>query len=373
VAGSIKFRQEELPPVGVLEREWRALEAVARPSFFTSWHWIGTLLAILPEADRPSLLRGSVHGKTAALALLGTRTVRRRHGLIRSRGLYLNETGDPICDSLAIEHNGLLVAINQEAAALGGFMGWFAERRANADELHINGSLVRIPTMAVEASGLRRTEVIVPSYCVDLTRLSRSGDLLPLLSANARQQLRRSFRFFERSGPLELRRAATVPEAIDFFGALKELHSTSWERRGKPHAFSGAFFEPFHQLLIKRGLDTGTTALLKVSAGTRVVGYLYNFQLAKRVYAYQSGFDYGDGRARPGVVSHAMAINEASRSGAQIYDFLAGRDRLKESFANRREPMLWQTIQQPRLVFRLEHFARSIKQVFDHLPLQKNC
>ena len=63
-----EFRQQPLPPLAVIEREWRELETVARPSFFTSWHWIGTLLAILPERSRPNLLRGSVRGETVALA-----------------------------------------------------------------------------------------------------------------------------------------------------------------------------------------------------------------------------------------------------------------------------------------------------------------
>jgi CelD/BcsL family acetyltransferase involved in cellulose biosynthesis len=362
VADPIEFREEALPPLAVIEREWRELETVAHPSFFTSWHWIGTLLAILPEASRPTLLRGSVQGETVALALLGARVVHRRHGLIRSRSLYLNETGDPIFDSLTIEHNGLLVASTLEQAALGALIGWFAERGAYADELHISGSLLRAPETAVEASGLGRSEIVVPSYCVELRHLTQGGgELVPVLSANARQQLRRAIRYFERSGSLELRRAATVTEAHEFFAALKELHSASWERRGKPHAFTRAFFEPFHQLLIKRCIDTGATQLLRVSAGARAIGYLYNFRLNNHIYAYQSGFAYDEGAARPGVVTHALAITEAYRSGAVIYDFMAGRDRLKESFATRCEPMLWQVIQQPRLALRLEHFARRAK------------
>src|SRR6266566_1561931 len=342
-----EFRQEPLPPLAVIEREWRELENVARPSFFTSWYWIGTLLAILPEASRPSLLRGSVQGETIALALIGARDLRRRHGLIRSRSLYLNETGDPFFDSLTIEHNGLLVANAHETVALCALMGWFAERVASVDELHMRGSLRRVPDTAVEARGLRRNEIVVPSYCVELRHLSQSGgELLPLLSANARQQLRRAIRYFERSGPLELRRAATVAEASEFFSGLKDLHSTSWERRGKRHAFTGAFFEPFHRLLIERGVQAGAAQLLRVRAGGRVIGYLYNLQLNDRVYAYQSGFAYDERAARPGAVAHVMAISEAYRSGACIYDFLAGRDRLKESFATRREPMMWQIIQQ---------------------------
>jgi CelD/BcsL family acetyltransferase involved in cellulose biosynthesis len=362
LASPIEFQREALPPLAVLESQWRSLETAAYPSFFTSWYWIGTLLAVLPEGSRPSLLRGSIRGQTVALALLGARLVRRRHGLIGSRALYLNETGDPTFDSLTIEHNGLLVAVAHESAALDALIAWFAEQDADADELHISGSLLRVSETAVEANGLRRREVAVPSYCVELCRLSSSGgELFPVLSANARQQLRRAIRYFERSGPLQLRRAATVSEAVEFFAALKELHAASWARRGKPHAFTGAFFEPFHLHLIERNFVAGAVELLRASAGARVIGYLYNFRLGNHVYAYQSGFASDERAARPGAVVHAMAIGDAYRSGACVYDFMAGRNRLKESFATRCEPMLWHVIQQPRLAFRLEHLAHSVK------------
>ena len=46
---------------------------------------------------------------------------------------------------------------------------------------------------------------------------------------------------------------------------------------------------------------------------------------------------------------------------------MAGRNRLKESFATRCEPMLWQIVQQPRLAFRLEDFA-AVKQPWAEKP-----
>jgi len=68
-------------------------------------------------SSRLSLIRGTIGGRTVALGILGSRSLRRR-GLIRSRGLYLNEIGDPIFDSLSIEHNAFLAAAGMEDAAL---------------------------------------------------------------------------------------------------------------------------------------------------------------------------------------------------------------------------------------------------------------
>ena len=183
-----------------------------------------------------------------------------------------------------------------------------------------------------------------------------------------RELARRALRHFERLGALRLAEATTATEALAFFNAMKELHCASWERRNRPHSFSGGFFEPFHRPLIGRSFAEGGTQLLKACAGDRVLGYLYNFRLGNRVYAYQSGFDDSDRRERPGIVTHFLGIRHAFRSGARVYDFMAGRNRLKESFATWCEPMLWQVLQQPRLAFRLEHFARQFKQALTMRP-----
>ena len=358
----IVFRREALPPVSVLEREWRALEASCHPSFFTSWRWIGNLLTAVPPTSQPQLLRGTAKGKTVALALLGANRTRRRCGLVRSRGLYINETGDPRFDSVTIEHNGVLAAAAFEPLIWEELLAWFAELHDEADELHLSGSLLCLPTEALHKYSLGCTRTAVPSYSVDVARLEESdGEVHALLSANARQQLRRAFRHFERSGPISLKEAATVAEALGYFDAMKTLHRASWERRGRPHSFAGQFFEPFHRLLIERSFAEGGIQFLRACAGDRVIGYLYNFRLGNRIYAYQSGFDDADRRERPGFVTHALAIRYAFTSGAQVYDFMAGRNRLKESFATRSEPMRWQVVQQPRLAFRLEDLTRRLK------------
>jgi CelD/BcsL family acetyltransferase involved in cellulose biosynthesis len=264
-----------------------------------------------------------------------------------------------------IEHNGILAAAGYETTAWKALLTWFAALHDEADELNLSGSLWRCPEQALEAQGLVCSETAVPSYAVDLHRLQASdGELYPVLSANARQQLRRAVRDYERSGPLRLDEARTLEEALGFFASLKSLHCASWERRGSAHAFSGGFFEPFHRLLIERSFSEGATRLLRASAGGDIIGYLYNFRLGSRIYAYQSGFADADRRKRPGMVTHALAIRQAFRSGAQVYDLMAGKNRLKESFATRCEPMLWQVVQQPRLAFRLENLGRELKRAF---------
>jgi CelD/BcsL family acetyltransferase involved in cellulose biosynthesis len=357
------FQHEPLPPLGELEREWRALETAAEASFFISWAWIGTLLNTIPADRRPMLLRGREGGETVALGLLGSATTRRRHGLIRARGLYLNEIGDPQYDVMTIEHNRLLTAADCETRAHDALAAWFAAHGGEADELYLSGVRHPLSAPGLVALGLSLGETALPSYSIELGRLAPGdGALDPVLSANARQQLRRAFRHFSAQGALELRRAASEAETQRWFTALKALHVSSWARRNRVHSFTRPFFERFHRRLIERSFAAGAVQMLEARAGERVIGYLYNFYHGGRIYAYQSGFEDADPRERPGYVCHALAICEAFRSGMRIYDFMAGRNRLKETFATRCEPMWWQVVRQPRLRFRLEDLGRRVKE-----------
>ncbi len=213
---------------------------------------------------------------------------------------------------MTIEHNGILTAPDHEKAVLDALIGWFAGLRREADELYLSGSLRPLPEAALTAHRLMCSEFARPCYSVELDRLTASdGALDPVLSANARQQLRRAFRRFEAQGPLGLREAASEAEAQDWFTGLKSLHCASWARRGIAHSFSREFFEPFHRRLIERSFAEGAVQLVEARAGERVIGYLYNFRRGGRLYAYQSGFADADPRERPGAVTHALAIRHA--------------------------------------------------------------
>jgi len=152
-----------------------------------------TLLTAIPPTSRPKLLRGRANGETVSLALLGSNEIRRRRGLVRSRSLFLNETGNPHFDSLTIEHNGILAAAKWDRDIWDELFAWFAGLHEEADELYVGGSLRRLPKTTLGRWGLGCQETCLPSYSVDLYRLRQSeGELNTVLSATARQKLRRS-------------------------------------------------------------------------------------------------------------------------------------------------------------------------------------
>src|SRR6516164_3964423 len=72
---------------------WQDLEARSEHSYFISWAWIGTWLRMMPKAVRPMLMQAADGDRVVGLAVLAPRDVV-RHRLVRSRSLYLHETGD---------------------------------------------------------------------------------------------------------------------------------------------------------------------------------------------------------------------------------------------------------------------------------------
>jgi CelD/BcsL family acetyltransferase involved in cellulose biosynthesis len=173
------------------------------------------------------------------------------------------------------------------------------------------------------------------------------GAYLDTLSANTRAQIRRSQRLY---GPeLRLSRAESLEQALAYFNELAALHQAAWIGRGKPGAFGAARMRQFHSALIARAWPRGQADLLRIAAGPRPIGLLYNFIRDGKVLSYQSGFaPTGDAREKPGLVCHTLAIEYYAAAGHRCYDLLAGADRYKLSLASGGEMLHWATLHRPR-------------------------
>jgi CelD/BcsL family acetyltransferase involved in cellulose biosynthesis len=335
------------PDLTKLGRRWRELEARADCSFFQSWTWTGCLAA--ERYSNPVLLavRGDLRDKVLGL-------FNRRPVLPELACLWLGESGDRTLDTIYIEHNGLLAEAGvperlkadclraARVAPIDGVQPLFA-RRLVLSGVHDTGVLAS----AGSAGRLLRSRA-APFIDLAAVRVSRA-DYLNALSTNTRQQLRRSDRAYVARGPLALRRADSVAEAHQFLDALASLHQARWSNRGHPGAFAAPFFRRFHRALIERGMPRGEIDLLRVTAGERVVGYLYNLRYRGHALAYQSGFDYlgADKHQKPGLTCHHAAIRQYLADGIDRYDFLAGDDRYKRSLSTGTAMLHWLEIGAP--------------------------
>jgi CelD/BcsL family acetyltransferase involved in cellulose biosynthesis len=348
-ADGIRARLEPVADRERLGDLWRALEPKTDASFFQSWGWIGCWLHHVPPDRQPRVAIATRSGRIVGLGVFVPCRERARR-IVAARALRLHESGDPELDGLCIEHNGVLADRAHVAAVWAAILAALVRERG-WDELVLGGLAGHTAAACIEAARSLDLGIVVrqqrSSARLDLEGLRRSGRAFAeVLSRNTRQQLARSRRLYEAIGPIRLRTAQSEEEALDMLDRLKVWHQRTWQRRGRPGCFASPAFEAFHRDLIRERFGHGEIRLLCASAGECPLGFLYNFAKGNRTYAYQSGFDYAtDGRLKPGLVSHALAIEQALRDGFAVYDFMAGENRLKASFASDRDDMVWLALQ----------------------------
>ncbi len=323
------------PDPSVLAELWLALEARSDCSFFESWAWTGCLLE--ERFADPWLLSARRGDRIVALGLFNRAP---RRGFAAAGRLYLGESGDPAMDSIFVEHNGLLLDRAETPELERRCWATLAALEAGRGRWVLSGlrhtALAALPSDRIVRIPARR-----PAPFVDLAALPQGASFLDTLSANTRQQLRRALRAWAEIGPLTLDIAGAAA-APAYLLELKSLHQAYWTRRGKPGAFAEPFFERFHRALLTRAGPGQAIDLIRVSAGSRILGYLYNFIHHGWVAAYQSGFDFGEAeRLKPGLICHLQAIEHYRQAGMQRYDFLGGEARYKRSFANAEIELLW--------------------------------
>lgn len=358
---------EKIGTLSALEKEWTDLETRADASFFISWVWIGTWLHTLPGDIETYFIRVTSNGRTLALTIL-VRNQIRRHWFIGSNALFLNSTGDPGYDEITIEYNSILAEKSLENDCYKAILEFLGQANKSYDEIYLDGCIKSPPESSI-AKG--RSELIVRDYqeyhFVDLESLRKKNvEYIDQLSSNTRQQIRRSIRAYEKVGKVRIDVADTHEDARKYLQGLQELHQTYWEDKGEPGSFSNKYFLLFHESLVTRRFDPEYIQLMKISAGEQQIGFLYNFKYRGHVYNYQSGFNYNvaDRLNKPGLVSHYLAVIHNTKSGENIYDFMAGALQYKKSLGTHSDRMAWIVIQKKHTRFMVESFLKSTKRSF---------
>lgn len=360
-AQAVTFSLEQ-PDQAQLMDWWTELERRADPTFFLSWMWLGTWIeqSGLPDG----VLVGREGGRIVCLGLL-RKGVEWRHRAVRSRTIYLNETGKRDEDIIFIEHNGFLcdrdvlglapraIAFLRTDSSLGRFdeiqLGGVNE--AIYDELQESGFRLHLvdrkPTAFVDLKGMRETNT---TY-------------LSTLSSNTRYQVKRAVKMYEKRGPISVEPARDTGEALLFFEELGALHEASWRRRGSGGAWSHPYLVAFHRRLIERTFADGGIDIVKISCGGVPIGYIHCLVRGGWIGSYLSGFAYeDDNKLKPGLVSFYKYIEHKLASGGDTIDFLAGDQRYKMSLGQPGPSMCWFRLQESRPQLMLEAGLRQAKQ-----------
>lgn len=342
---------------------WQQLEQQFEPSLFQSWGWIECWLGVLPDDIEPLVLTARRFEHLCGIALI-FRENRRRHGWLKSKGLFLNETGVPRLDALTIEYNGFLCDKDEASDLTVGALNYLKSDLSGWDEFTFSG--IDVPTYAAfqKSENLVNINARLPCHYVDLSTIRAKGSTyLDCLSRNTRSQIRRAMRRYEERGDIEVSAAGTVEQALDYFEEMRVLHQKYWTGRGHPGAFANPIFGQFHGNFIKSQFSAGQIEMLRITVDGAPIGCLYNILHRGRVYNYQSGFDYeADGAMKPGLVAHYLAIERSLENGASIYDFMAGDAQQKRSLGIASQELIWITVSLPRFKYHLENRLRALKQ-----------
>ncbi|MGA2552677.1 MAG: GNAT family N-acetyltransferase [Burkholderiaceae bacterium] len=183
------------------------------------------------------------------------------------------------------------------------------------------------------------------------------------LSSKTRPQIRRSRRMYEDSGgPVEIRFAQDEAEALAFLAELGIMHNAIWRSRGEVGSFERPEFRSFHEEVVKRLWAAQAVDLIQIKTSEKVIGYLFNFKLGKKIYCYQSGFvQEEDKNFKPGLLTHATAISAYMRLQYEEYDLLSGDSRYKRSLTKNGRTLFWSTAYRRSAYGRLLWLARQLK------------
>lgn len=343
---------------------WKRIFGESGASFFLSDDWVDTWLNVFGAELHPEILIFHSNDEPVGACVLVHRLCWLK--CIPLRRVYLNCAGENESDGTAIEYNRLMCLPGHEQGVSSSLHQYLQQK--SWDELILSGIERQAGAQQLQDEAFRVQTDERSCLYIDLAAL-RNKDVTyeSTLSANARQQIRRSIRLYEESaGPVSLQQAATQGEAFCFFNELIALHQKSWQAKGEAGAFSSAKFRKFHERLIERTFCENRVHLLRVVAGDQVIGVLYNFYYGGRVYFYQSGFMYQDDkRMKPGLVTHYFAINHyRALPDALEYDLLAGDSQYKRSLANSQRMLEWVVVQKPTLRMNLVEALRGLRNKF---------
>jgi CelD/BcsL family acetyltransferase involved in cellulose biosynthesis len=252
--------------------------------------------------------------------------------------VHVGTAGEPDGAGVYVEYNRLLVGAGDRAAFARAVID-AVHREPRWDELRLDGFALQDADALLVAEP-RLTAIRLPCPTMDLDAIrADGGDVIGALRSSVRWRIRRSLRTL---GPLRAEWASDAASALAIFDELVELHQARWTAADRPGAFASDRVTAFHRALIPKLSPRGEAVLFRVRAEDRTVGCLYGHVDRGRLLAYQSGFARSqDNRIKPGLVVHALCMQESLARGLVEYDLLAEADRYKQELATTSRELVW--------------------------------
>ncbi len=360
---NVECRWYQNPEKSWLEGVWVSLEQKSEASFFLSWMWIGTWLDSF--VNQFHVIEAHIAGETVGLGIVvsepckfGLDTLKAKH--------YLHRTGIASEDQIWIEYNDFLISSQRNEEIRSAMFSSVTCWMKKYDAFIVGASQSNLFTASV-ANGLYQREIWrATSYYVELYDYLGSPDLLlKSLSRNARYQIKRSLRKYEEIGLVTVETMATREDALELLNLAGPYHKSRWGDGESGSGFENDKFIRFHTQLIHRAFLNGHIQLHHVKAGSDTIAIVYNFKYRNKVYFYLCALNYSHTNSsshyKPGLVSHYLLIEKAINEGVDIYDFMGGDARYKQTFANRIESLSVFQYEHSHWLLFIENYAREFK------------
>jgi CelD/BcsL family acetyltransferase involved in cellulose biosynthesis len=347
-----------------LESDWRRLEAEVACGVFTTWTWVGTWLRRALRDRSAVLVRAKAVDRTIALGIFV-----RSWGFFRGvpvRRMHLHAVGRTREDQVHIEFNSLVCDPARLPVVLPAVVRELACHETLVwDHLVVSGATDFRPYQsAANEVGAAFLVSAVPAPYVDLNKLrSHGATYVGALNRKVRYDVRRAIGAYTASlGAPVIETAGSAAEALLWLEQLALLNRRRQSALGAHSSFASAYFLNFHRDLVERSWPTPNVALLRVIAGSTVIGYLYLLLDGRSAYLYQCGYDYSllENRGQPGYACLPLAIEYALAHGYETFEFLGGPELYKRKLSNAVRSMYYLTIRQRTLLGRLAGLAETL-------------
>ena len=343
-------------------------------NFFLSENWLTVWLAHLPFP--PILVTVLDNQNNLVGAAIFCFSKLKKAGIFSHKKFFLNATGQRVRDQIWIEYNDCFYLPEHENAVKRALMHFiFDTLEANEIIIGTSSNLQLTAWQTASPYQLQSSLFESQGYLVNLLKLRKGNqEYKDVLSKNTRYQINRSLKAFEAEfGKLTLIIATTAHEALHFFDSTASWHKHRWQQSVEGSGFDNPYFVNFHRSLIENAFAQQQIQYIKVVAGEHVLGYLYCFLYANKVYFYLSSINYAveDNKFKPGVLMHFLAIQHFEQQGVDSYDFLGGEARYKQSLSTETYQMSMLSFRKPSLLFAIEDKLRKLKKYCKKLGLNQ--
>lgn len=344
---------------------WIDLESkYGKGELTNSWFWISAWLDALGDIVPHVFLVAECDGAPVGITLI-TRGVKQVRGRIPVRTVHITTGGEPPEFLLWTEYRRVLVREAERAAFAAAVIDHIRASGRWWEEIVLDGFVPEEarPFLARKGFWFIRREACPTT---DLATIrDNGGDVIGALGKNTRYSIRRSIRGF---GEVTTERAETIDQAYDIFDELIELHQKHWHNLGQRGAFASQRYRQFHRSLLPELLERNALLLARVRSPGQTIGCIYGFIEHNHVLMYQSGLaEFEDQKLKPGLVSHALVMQQCLESGIDGYDYGYGDSRYKRELSTGERELTYavlsrRTPKQALLRYaRIRHYGKSVE------------